>query len=544
MFVVKKTTLLVTVLALANITFGQTERPKLVVGIIVDQMRQEYLYRFEEHYGEDGFKRLLHEGFEVKNGHYNYIPTYTGPGHASVYTGTTPRVHGIISNYWYSRKIKDMMYCAGDSTASAVGGSQENGKISSRNLLATTITDELKLFTQGASKVVGVAIKDRGASLPAGHMADGAYWYDSKTGTFMSSDYYMNELPNWVSKFNKLDKANEYLNMTWDTVKPIESYIESADDNNPYEGAFTGQRLPAFPYDLKALKEKNEGFGLLPSTPFGNSITTDFALAAIAGESLGSDNITDFLAVSYSSTDYVGHRFGPHSKEIQDTYIRLDQDLTRLFAALDEKVGRDGYLVFLSADHAVADVPNYLKDLKIPAGNFVAKKHLPEISTALNNKFGEGQWVENTSSDQVFLNLPLLEEKGIDKREMQVFLADKINQLEGVSQAFTGADMTNGYYQTGTQSLLQAGYNLDRSGDVLLVYEPGWISSSWPTGTTHGSGFTYDTHVPILFAGWGIKKGSTVQKYHITDIAPTLSMLLNIKLPSGATGSPILEIFE
>lgn len=542
----KKVSLLALLLLVGSstITLAQTERPKLVVGIIVDQMRQEYLYRFENHYGDGGFKRLMNDGFEVKNGHYDYIPTYTGPGHASVYTGTTPRTHGIISNSWYSRKLKGTMYCAGDSTASAIGGSESNGNISARNLLSTTITDELKLFTQGRSKVVGVAIKDRGASLPAGHMADGAYWYDSKTGTFMSSDYYMDELPKWVQKFNKQDKADDYLKKTWDTVKPIESYVESAEDNNPYEGAFKGQRLPTLPYDLKKLREDNGNYELISSTPFGNSLTADFALAALEGEEMGEDAVTDFLAVSFSSTDYVGHRFGPHSKEIQDTYIRLDQDLARLFAALDEKLGQDGYIVFLSADHAVADVPNYLKDLNVPAGNFVANKHLPEISTAIASKYGTGDWIENAWNDQIFLNLSLLEERDVNRAEMQAFLAEKLTSLEGVAQAFTGTDMINNYYSAGTQSLLQAGYNLNRSGDVLLVYEPGWISSSYPTGTTHGSGYTYDTHVPILFYGWGIPKGSTVKKYAITDIAPTLSMLLNIKLPNGAVGGPILEIFE
>jgi predicted AlkP superfamily pyrophosphatase or phosphodiesterase len=544
--VMKKASLLLLLLLVGSytITFAQTERPKLVVGIIVDQMRQEYLYRFEKHYGEDGFKRLMKDGFEVKNGHYDYIPTYTGPGHASVYTGTTPRTHGIISNSWYNRELKGMMYCAGDSTVTAVGGTEKHGKISAKNLLTTTITDELKLFTQGRSKVVGLAIKDRGASLPAGHMADGAYWYDSSTGTFMSSNYYFDELPKWVQKFNKQDKADDYLKKTWNTLKPIETYVESAADNNPYEMAFRGQRLPEFPYNLKKLREENGNFGLISNTPFGNSLTTDFALAAIEGEELGDDEVTDFLALSYSSTDYVGHQFGPHSKEVQDTYLRLDQDLERLFAALDAKLGKDGYLVFLTADHAVADVPNYLKDLNVPAGNFVAEKYLPEIATALNARFGVGDWLENVSSDQVFLNLPLLEEREINKAEMQTFLAEKLSALEGVAQAFTGTDMINNYYSAGTQSLLQTGYNIDRSGDVLLVYEPGWISSSYPTGTTHGSGYTYDTHVPILFYGWGITKGSTVKKYSITDIAPTLSMLLNIKLPNGAVGGPILEIFE
>lgn len=524
--------------------FGQSSKPKLVVGVVVDQMRQEYLWRFEENFGERGFKRLLKEGFQLKNAHYNYVPTYTGPGHTSVYTGTTPKYHGIISNNWYSRELGRMVYCAEDTTANAVGGSEKNGNISPVNNKTSTITDELKLSTQGAAKVIAFAIKDRGAALPAGHMPDGAYWYDSETGNFMTSDFYMDELPQWLQDFNASKKADAYLNGMWDFAIEEEKYTHSYADNNPYEGPFRGQRLPTFPYNLKELRKENGNYGLLADTPFGNTITTDVSLAALKAEQMGKDDVTDFLAISYSSTDYVGHRFGPHSKEIEDIYIRLDREIERLLTTLDAEVGQGNYTVFLTADHAVADVPNFLIDKNMGGGNFQFKRHKSDIEAKLSARFGAGEWIENYSSDQIFLNRSLIAERNIELYTIQQFAADLLLQLEGIAETYTGIDMLREEYSKDLKRKMQLGYNTKRSGDVLVVYEPNWIPSSYPTGTTHHSGYTYDTHVPILFFGHGIPQGESVRPYEVTDIAPTLSMLLEIKLPSSSIGTPVLEIFE
>ncbi|WP_296705174.1 alkaline phosphatase family protein, partial [Algoriphagus sp.] len=395
---------------------NRTEKPKLIVGIVVDQMRQEYLYRFADRYKEGGFKRLMKDGFMMKNGHYNYIPTYTGPGHASVYTGTTPATHGIISNSWYVRSLDGSLYCAEDSTVTAVGGTEGNGKISPRNLLTTTITDELRYSSNKRSKVVGIAIKDRGASLPAGHLGD-AYWFDSNNGDFMTSTYYYETLPSWVQNFNEKKIAEKYLNQTWNTLYPLETYRNSISDNNEFESPFSGKDTPTFPYDLPALKETNGGLGLIASTPYGNTLTLDFAIAAIEGENLGNRGETDFLALSFSSPDYIGHRFGPASKEVEDNYLRLDLEFERLLNYLDENIGEGEYLVFLSADHGVAEIATHMISERIPAGNLNNSYINAQLKGYTQQVFGEGDWIKSLSNEQVFLNHELVREKGLNFRD-------------------------------------------------------------------------------------------------------------------------------
>lgn len=518
------------------------EKPKLVVGIIVDQMKQEYLTRFYDGYGEGGFKRFMEEGFMARNGHYDYAYTVTGPGHASVYTGTTPAVHGIVNNNWYSRKLKRSVYCAEDTTVQAVGGSIRNGRISPMNLYSTTITDELKLYTQKKGKVIAMSIKDRGAALPGGHLSDGSYWYDSSTGNFMTSTYYMEDLPNWVKSFNSAKNVDKYLNMTWDTFLPIEKYTASGSDDSKYESGFKGKDTPTFPYDLKALRKDNGNFSLISSTPFGNSLLTDLALVALDAENLGQDNTPDFLAVSYSSTDYVGHNFGPQSKEVQDTYVRLDRELARLFKALDQKVGKGNYTVFLSADHAVAENSLRMKEDGFKIDNLNSRAVRKVVTDALNAKYGEKDWIESFSNN-IHLNHDLIAAEGLDLYEIQTMVAQKMMEQEGVYIALTARDLVTNNYTKNIKNLMQNAFHPKESGDVLVVMDPGWQTGG-SKGTSHGNPWTYDTHVPILFYGWGIKQGSSVREIHITDIAPSISMLLNMRLPNGTTGTPILEVFK
>lgn len=536
--------LLILGIQFAGFSQTQSEKPKLIVGIIVDQMRQEYLYRFKDRFVENGFKRFTEQGFMMTNGHYNYIPTFTGPGHASVYTGTTPATHGIIANDWYNRQLDKFIYCAEDSTVTNVGGTAENGKISPRNMLTTTITDELRFATGKRSKVVGIAIKDRGASLPAGHTGD-AYWYDDVNGDFMTSTFYYDTLtlPKWVSDFNTKKVPDTYLSQTWNTLYPIESYKNSLPDDNPFEGVFIGKTSPTFPYILDSLKANNGGYGLISSTPFGNSLTLDFVYAAIEGENLGQRGETDFLAVSFSSPDYIGHRFGPSSIEVEDNYLRLDQELAKFFEYLDNKIGKDQYLVFLSADHAVAEVPGYLVSEKAPAGNFNAGMILGQLRGFAQAMYGDGNWVLSFSNEQIFLNKDLARDKKIDFEQMQRDFADYVLRFKGVKEAYTAVDLKTQEFAKNRPSLLQMGYNHKASGDVLLILEPGWLTGG-QRGTTHGSGYSYDTHVPISFYGWGIKPGQSSSYVSITDIAPTLAVLLKIKFPNGTTGKPIREILE
>jgi predicted AlkP superfamily pyrophosphatase or phosphodiesterase len=523
---------------------AETERPKLVVGIIVDQMRQEYLYRFADRYSEGGFKRLMKDGFMMTNGHYDYIPTFTGPGHASVYTGTTPATHGIIANSWYDRLLNKGIYCAEDSTVTNVAGTPTNGQISPRNLLTTTITDELRFATGKRSKVVGIAIKDRGASLPAGHLGD-AYWYDDINGDFMTSTYYYDSLtlPKWVSEFNAKKIPDTYLTKTWETLYPINTYVNSISDNNNFEAPFVGKETPTFPYNLAELKENNGGYGLVASTPFGNTLTLDFALAAIEGEKLGKRDVTDFLAVSFSSPDYIGHRFGPTSVEVEDNYLRLDQEMEKFLNYLDKTYGKGQYLIFISADHGVADVPTYMESEKVPAGLFNSGMILGQLRGYALAKYGEGNWILNFSNEQIFLNKDLAREKKVDFQEMQRDLAEFSLRFRGVKEAYTAADLRRNQYTQERQALLQKGYNHKASGDVLLVLEAGWLAGG-QRGTTHGSGYSYDTHVPILFYGWGVKSGSSSSYAAVTDIAPTLAVLLKIRFPNGSTGQPIKEIID
>ncbi len=524
-------------------------RPSLVVGIVVDQMRQEYLYRFESKFGEGGFKRMMREGFMLTNAHYNYSPTYTGPGHASIYTGTTPAIHGIIGNDWYDKESKLMVNCVGDDRQKPVGSEVGKGDVSPWRMLSTTITDELELSTQRRSKVVGISIKDRGAVLPAGHISDGAYWYDGKTGKFISSTYYKAALPVWVDQFNALNLADNYLNQEWKTLLPIEQYKESGPDDSPYEIKLAGKDRSVFPYNLKELRKLNGQFELLAYTPFGDDLLSEMAKAALKGEEMGKDEWTDFLTISFSSPDIIGHAMGPNSIELEDTYLRLDKNLEDLFAVLDKEIGKGKYTAFLTADHAVADVPQYLRDIKVPAGNFNVASMQAKLNEFLLAYFPGKKVIESISNDQVFLNQELFagdpKSSGIDLLIATELISKYLLSAEGVAEVFSESLLHQGSYsEAGIKGMIIRGYNAKRSGDIVYTLQPGWISSISPKGTTHGSPYSYDTHVPILFYGAGINKGSSSQYHSIIDIAPTLSVLLKVKFPSGCTGMPIKEILD
>lgn len=525
------------------------EKPKLVVGIVVDQMRQEYLYRFEKKFGPGGFKRLMSGGFMLKNAHYNYVPTYTGPGHASVYTGTTPAIHGIIGNDWYDKVLRKDVNCVGDENQKPVGNDKGNGDVSPWRMLSTTITDELKLATQKSAKVIGLSLKDRGAVLPAGHMADGAYWFDGLSGNFISSTYYKPGLPLWLDNFNALKLADQYLNREWKTLLPIDQYTESGPDDSPYESRLNKATPPIFPYKLKEMRANYPNFDLIATTGFGVHLLTDLAKAAIEGEELGKDDVTDFLAISYSSPDIIGHAMGPNSVELEDVYLRLDKNIEDLLSELDKKVGVGRYVVFLTADHAVSDVPQYLKDNKIPAGIFSMAFVEAGLTDFLKKYFPEKKVIERISNDQVFLNHEAFagdpKSSGIDLLVATELISKYLMNVDGVADVYTAnALRSSDYGEKSLKGNAVRGYNHKRSGDIAFILEPNWLSWGGVVGTTHGSGYTYDTHVPILFYGWGIKKGSSSQYHAVTDIAPTLSALLRIKFPSGCTGQPIVEITD
>lgn len=517
--------------------------PKLVVGVVVDQMRYDYITRFWDHYGNDGFKRLISEGFNLRNNHFNYIPTYTAPGHASVYTGAAPETHGIIGNGWYDKFEENFVYCVGDTTVTSVGTLDKAGKMSPHRLITTTVADENRLHTQMRGKTIGIGLKDRGAVLPAGHTANGAYWFHGKAeGKWITSSFYTTQLPDWVQKFNASGKADSYLK-PWNTLADVNSYIESGADINIFEGGFSGKEDTGFPYDLKALSTLNGGYDIIKNTPFGNSLTTDFAIAALDGEQLGKDGDTDFLTISYSSTDYVGHNFGVNSKEVQDSYLRLDRDLAKLLKALDKKVGKGNYTLFLTSDHGGVHVPAYLETVRIPSGYFDFDKLKEDLNLFLSEKFEKENLVENISNDQIFFNYDEVLKMDISSQKLQEEIAHFLLQYERINRVFTRNQLQSASFSEKIASAVDNGFNQKRSGDVVMVLDPSVISYS-RTGSTHGSGNNYDTHAPLIFFGKGIKPGNSLERTEIVDIAPTISALLGISFPNGATGRPLYMVLE
>jgi predicted AlkP superfamily pyrophosphatase or phosphodiesterase len=532
--------LLLILISYSFITFSQKKAPKLVVGIVVDQMRTDYIYRYWNRFGDGGFKRLVNEGFFCKNTHYNYVPTYTGPGHSSIYTGAAPSAHGIIANDWFSKEAGKEMYCVSDAKAKPIGTTSKNGMMSPHNQLTTTLGDELKLFTNGKSKVFGVSLKDRSSVLPVGHAGNAAFWFDEETGNFVSSDWYVKELPTWLNSFNAKKLPKTYLEKGWNTLYGIETYTNSIADDNKYEKAPSKKEKPVFPYDYKTQIAANS-WGILKASPWGNTITKDLSIECLKNEQLGKDDISDMLCISFSSTDYVGHSYGLRAVETEDVYLRLDKDLEELLKTLDAEVGQENYVLFLTADHGAADVAAYLKDLKIPAGYLKEKLIEKELKTFCKKQFDDSLIV-NLSNQQIFLNETKLAALKLNSDDVEKALANKLIQMDGISEAYPSSVLKyEGFKGDSPKSLIANGYNHKRSGNVAFSYLPGWLDIP-ETGTTHGSEFTYDTHVPLIFFGAGIKKGESVKNYYITEIAPTISVLLNNPFPNGCTSKPIEEV--
>jgi predicted AlkP superfamily pyrophosphatase or phosphodiesterase len=506
-------------------------------------MRYDYLIKFYDKYGENGFKKLMSKGYNLQNVHFNYIPTYTAVGHTSIYTGTTPTNHGIIGNNWYDKFEKKSIYCVDDNNYKTVGATK-GGEKSPHRMLTTTVTDQLKLAQNMRGKTIGISIKDRSAILPAGHTADAAYWFEGgDTGKFITSTFYIEELPKWVNDFNNAGIANSYLEKTWNTYYDINTYTETIVDDNNFEEPFEGKDSPTFPYNLKELRKENNNYDLLKAVAYGNDFTTDFAKATILGENLGKSEFTDFLAVSYSSTDYVGHQFGVDSKEIEDSYIRLDKNIEDFINFLDKEIGAENYTLFLTADHAAVQVPAYLQTLNIPGGYFNNAKFKEYVNQITQANFNSTELVENISNDQIFLNKEKIKELQLSTIDVEQVITDEIINFQNVYKSVSAHTLQTTTFNVGVLQKLQNGYNQKLSGDILFVQNPSTIIYSH-TGSTHGSGYSYDTHVPLIFYGKGIKQGASNQYYPIIDIAPTLSSLLKIEQPNGTTGETIIEVLK
>ena len=538
---------IVAVLLFSGVIFSSAQQieqpPKLVVGMVVDQMRWDQLYRFEKHFGEGGFKRLLKEGYTFNNVMINYIPTVTALGHTSVYTGSVPSIHGIAGNDWTDRRTGQNVYCTTDASVKGVGSSSEKiGAHSPHNLWSTTITDQLRMASNFRSKVVGVSLKDRAAILPAGHNPTAAFWFDEGTGHFVTSSYYMNELPEWVRKFNSKDIGSQLVRNGWNTLKDIREYKESTEDNMPWENTIGSAKEPVFPYSNLA-KDYNEKKGVIRSTPFGNTLTLRMAEASLEGYQLGRGEETDFLVVNIASTDYVGHTFGPNSIEVQDTYMRLDKDLEIFLNALDQKVGKGNYLFFLTSDHGAAHSVGYMKQNKM-SSDFFDKDLLSGLEKELETLLGQKDLIYTIDNYQVYFNESSIMKNGLSLEQVSKATTDYLNRDPRVLYAVDLSKVGSAPIPEPIKSRIINGYNWQRSGHIQIISHDAMLPSYSLKGTTHSVWNSYDAHIPLIFMGKGISQGQSSKPYYMTDIAPTLAQLLKIENPSGNIGEPIVELLD
>lgn len=520
---------------------SELARPKLVVGLVIDQMRWDYLYRYYEKFGNDGFKRLLNTGYSLNNVHIPYVPTVTALGHTSIYTGSLPAIHGIAGNDWTDKNTGENIYCTTDTSVKPIGTTNAKvGSHSPKNLWSTTVTDELRLATNFQGKVVGVSLKDRASILPAGHTPSGAYWFDDSTGNFVTSSYYMNDLPQWLKTFNAQDLPTKLVANGWNTLLPINQYTESSPDNSAWEGLLGSAKTPTFPYsnlaaDYQAKKDN------IRSTPFGNTLTLKLAEASVEGEKLGSDNITDILAINIASTDYAGHKFGPNSIEVEDVYLRLDQDLANFFKYLDAKVGKGEYTVFLSADHGGAHSVGFLKEHKIATG-FFGEGMEKNLTSKLKDKFGVDKLINGVDNYQIYFDRKLIADNKLNLEDIKEYAIEELEKDSTILYAVSTTEVQEATIPEPIKQRIINGINRERSGDIQLISHDSMLPTYAKTGTTHSVWNSYDSHIPLIFMGWGIEHGESNKPYFMTDIAPTVSALLHIQFPSGNVGNPITEV--
>jgi len=523
------------------------DKPRLVIGIIVEQLRYDQLEKFRDRLSENGIKRLINEGTFFRNASYDYLLTQGAPGYATISTGAEPSYHGITSDNWYLPLKNELIYCTKDISVNPVGGSFEAGLHSPVNLQASTFSDELRMATKGKSKVFAVGIKEYTSILAAGHAADGAYWFDNTTGSWMSCTYYMNELPFWVNDFNSMSFSETYLNSAWSLLRPVRDYTDCLPDSTIFETGFNGQNY--FPYDLKKIsprggRNERQDFSLLRETPYADSFTTNFAIRLMEKEELGSDDVTDFLSICYSSTDYIGHRFGPSSVEMGDAILRLDLEIESLLAYLNENLGKKNILIYFTSAHGISEIPSVLETNRIPAGYFKQNQALQLLRSYLNAVYGEGNWVKGYSEKQVFLNRTLVEDAKIPIEEIQKKVARFLVQFSGVTAAYPYSAFETNDFGNGNLRKIVNNFSPQRSGDVIVILNPGWVEREGDSVTNHNSPYEYDSHVPLIWYGWTVNRASVTRKVNMTDIAATLSSLCKVPSPNACSGEPLFELFR
>jgi hypothetical protein len=537
---------------------ARATRPRLVVGIIVDQMRYDYLARFWNGFTEGGFRRLAREGTAFAHCNYNYVPTETAPGHASIFTGTTPSVHGIIMNEWMDQhsiaagKLR-LHSSVEDSSQPWIGLPPQMGfgrGASPFRLDAPTVADQMKQATGGKSVTVGISLKDRSAILPAGKSADIAFWQDEITGNMCSSTYYpmaSSGACSWVDSVNQAQTPLRYLLDTagWTLLLPPSRYRASdALSDNRYECAFSGSDRTTFPHLLHP--DSMRGCSEFRGTPWGNTFLKDFGKLVISHLQLGMDSIPDFLSISFTSTDIVAHFFGPDSREVEDTYYRLDRDLEDFLSFLDARIGKENVLVFLTADHGAASNPTYAIDHGEVGGWIEPAAMREKIRARLGDEPGKDSLLSVIRGHSIYLNRSLAARRNLRLDSLSRVVADVIRESPGVDQVMTASELLAMTTPTGPAQFLRNGFHQDRSGDVLYLASYGYQPSIFPPtdrrfkkGTSHSTHHEYDTHVPLLWWGSSVRPGKSDASVVITDIAPTVCKRLGIGIPGKCSGNAI-----
>jgi len=521
-----------------------SEKPRLIIGIVIDQMRYDYIYRYWDKFSEGGIRKMIGNGTLCKNASYDFLINETATGYATISTGALPSHHGIISNTWYESLPNRVAYCVEDETISTVGGGYEMGRYSPSKLLASTLGDELKLTNNLQSKVLGIAFEDCAAILSAGHAADYAFWYDDERGNWVTSSYYVDSLPDWVEEFNAMRLPDTYLTRTWETLLPLEEYTESMSDTNDLEDGFKGRSV--FPYDLDKISEvrRNErDYSVIKFSPFGNIFTKDFAIATIVNEELGQDIHTDFLTVGFSTNEYIGVKFGPNSVEMEDIMLRLDREIEHFLQFIDEHIGEENTLIYLTADHGISHHPGYLESYRIPSGEFNPNAALSLLQSYLNVIYGKGDWFKFYYAQQLYLNQELIEDSRLSLAEVQDKVVQFMIQFQGISNAVSSYTLQTTSFSDGIFKKIQNGFHQKRSGDVVINLAPGWVEKISENESYHSS-YLGDNHVPLIWYGWKVGHATINRPVYQTDIAATLSHFLDISRPNSATGEVILELVE
>jgi hypothetical protein len=491
-----------------------TPKPKLVLLIAIDQFRYDFLVRFRSEYS-GGLDRLLKRGAVFANANLEHYPTVTAIGHSTMLTGATPALSGIMGNDWYDRESGKSVISISDLSAQILGGAGGPGA-SPRRLLVSTIGDELKAVSP-QSRVVGLALKDRSAILPAGHRADVALWFDSHTGDFVSSTYYVKELPSWVKQFNSRRLGDKFAGaeLAYIGSNPEKRlHMPAAGDPKLYEATF--------------------------NSSFGNELLDSLVEETLAAEQMGQRGVTDLLTVSFSSNDLVGHTFGPDSPEVHDISIRTDRVIGRLFAAVDKAIGMDNVLVALTSDHGVQPLPETLISENMPGGRIRGETIFGPMAAALERAFGAGKWILSTAGTSVYLNDELIAGKNLSKPDVERVAAMAAASVPHVSRVYTRTQLALGEVPDDRLAKrVVRSFNPRRSGDIEILLDPYWLRSA--SGTTHGTPYSYDAHIPLIFMGPGVRPGRYLTEVALNDLAPTLATMLEIETPSGSVGR-VLEV--